>query len=118
VTRACCANYINYRFIMEVSALEEAGWHWNAAVAAALTAAWLGTFALFTACVRFGVDPPFVSVMPLTILIDDVTMTESWECASSTDEFNALGIVRLLCTFGQGTCKTFQIGAEMTMTWL
>ena len=57
VTRACGAHYINYRFIMEVSLEEEAGWHWNAAIAAVLTAGWLVVFALFTACVRFGVDP-------------------------------------------------------------
>ena len=42
---------------MEVSLEEEAGWHWNAAIAAVLTAGWLTVFALFTACVRFGIDP-------------------------------------------------------------
>ena len=57
VTRACGAHYINYRFIMEVSLREEAGWHWNAAMAATLTAAWLVIFALFTASTRHGVDP-------------------------------------------------------------
>lgn len=57
VTRACTAHYVNYRFIMEVSRSEEAGWHWNAALAATLTAAWLTCFALFSARVRFGVDP-------------------------------------------------------------
>ena len=57
VTRACTAHHINYRFIMEVSRSEEAGWRWNAALAATLTAAWLTCFALFSARVRFGVDP-------------------------------------------------------------
>lgn len=57
VTRACGAHYINYRFLLEVSLEEEAGWHWNAAIAAVLTAGWLTVFALFTACVRFGIDP-------------------------------------------------------------
>ena len=57
VTRACTAHYVNYRFIMEVSRSEEAGWRWNAALAATLTAAWLACFALFSARVRFGVDP-------------------------------------------------------------
>ena len=57
VTRACGAHYINYRFLLEVSLEEEAGWHWNAAIAAVLTAGWLVIFALFTACVRFGIDP-------------------------------------------------------------
>ena len=57
VTRACTAHYVNYRFIMEVSRSEEAGWRWNAALAATLTAAWLTCFALFSARVRFGVDP-------------------------------------------------------------
>ena len=32
----------------EVSLEEEAGWHWNAAIAAVLTAGWLVVFALFT----------------------------------------------------------------------
>ena len=57
VTRACGAHYINYRFLLEVSLEEEAGWHWNAAIAAVLTAGWLVVFALFTACVKFGIDP-------------------------------------------------------------
>ena len=57
MTRACTAHYVNYRFIMEVSRSEEAGWRWNAALAATLTAAWLACFALFSARVRFGVDP-------------------------------------------------------------
>jgi hypothetical protein len=57
VTRACTTHYVNYRFIMEVSRSEEAGWHWNAALAATLTAAWLSCFALFSAKVRHGVDP-------------------------------------------------------------
>ena len=65
VTRACGANYINYRFIMEVSLSEEAGWHWNTAMAAVLTAAWLVVFALFTACVRFGVDPLAWNMAPV-----------------------------------------------------
>jgi hypothetical protein len=30
VTHKCTTNYINYRYIMEISATEEAGWHWNA----------------------------------------------------------------------------------------
>ena len=64
VTRACGAHYINYRFIMEVSLSEEAGWHWNAAMAAVLTAAWLVIFALFSACVRFGADPLSWNVVP------------------------------------------------------
>ena len=57
VTRACGAHYINYRFLLEVSLEEEAGWHWNAAIAAVLTAGWLVVFALFTACVKFRIDP-------------------------------------------------------------
>ena len=57
MTRACGAHYINYRFLLEVSLEEEAGWHWNAAIAAVLTAGWLVVFALFTACVKFGIDP-------------------------------------------------------------
>ena len=64
MTRACGAHYINYRFIMEVSLSEEAGWHWNAAMAAVLTAAWLVIFALFSACVRFGADPLSWNVVP------------------------------------------------------
>ena len=64
VTRACGHHYVNYRFIMEVSLEEEAGWHWNRVLASVLTAAWLVAFALFSACVRFGVDPLNLSVSP------------------------------------------------------